>query len=230
MEEIWKDIEGYEGLYQVSNLGRVKSLERTVVRKNGVLQKNAERILKPQPLFSYLGVYLYDKNSNRKSKMIHRLVAETFIPNPEGKKEVNHVDGDKFNNTLNNLEWVTPSENIRHAIDTKLLQHYTKYSKEEILNCYKYIIETGTPIKTACKKFNIKYGNFMTILNGKTRRDLGIPIVQRQNYNRKLSTEDVQQIRLMLSSKKDMKLIAEKYDVNVSCINKIRRGELYKNY
>lgn len=230
MKEIWKDIKGYEGLYQASNLGRIKSLPRKIIRKNGIIQRNPEKILKPQSLFSYKGVYLYDEESNRKSKMIHRLVAETFMPDYTEDLQVNHIDGDKFNNKLCNLEWVTPSENIRHAIDTELLKHYTKYSDEEILKCYNYIIETNTPIKTACNKFNISYKNFMTILNGNTRKDLGIPIVQRQNYNRKLNKDNITDIRNLLSKGVPNKIIADKYNVNISCINKIKRGELYKTF
>ena len=100
MDEIWHDIEGYEGLYQISNKGRVKSLKW-----------GKERILKPGITGSgYLKVLLC-KNGMIKHIKIHRLVANAFITNPENKPQVNHKDENKFNNSVNNLEWSTAKEN-----------------------------------------------------------------------------------------------------------------------
>lgn len=104
--EIWKDIEGYEGLYQVSDLGRVKSLIR--------YHNTSWRILTPRLQHNgYLMVTL-SKNNIKNQISVHRLVAFTFISNPENKKCVNHKDGNKQNNTLANLEWVTNRENSAH--------------------------------------------------------------------------------------------------------------------
>ena len=107
MLEIWRDIKNYEGIYEVSNLGRIKSISR-----NGTIKEN--RILKPNKVMGYSQVGL-QKYVTRKYKKIHRLVAEAFIPNPENKKEVNHKDGNKTNNCVDNLEWVTTSENQLHS-------------------------------------------------------------------------------------------------------------------
>ena len=107
MLEIWRDIKNYEGIYEVSNLGRIKSISR-----NGTIKEN--RILKPNKVMGYSQVGL-QKYGTRKYKKIHRLVAEAFIPNPENKKEVNHKDGNKANNCVDNLEWVTTSENQLHS-------------------------------------------------------------------------------------------------------------------
>ena len=104
MNEIWKDIKGDEGLYQISNFGKVK-------RKN--------RILKNRKISQYKGVAL-SKEGKVKNYTIHRLVAQAFIDNPKNKKEVNHIDGNKDNNMVNNLEWVTRQENQQHAYDTGL--------------------------------------------------------------------------------------------------------------
>lgn len=109
--EVWKDIKGYEGLYRVSNYGRVKSLKRNTA---------CERILKPR---LDKGGYLYinlSKNGICKSKKVHRLVGDCFILNLKHKPQINHIDGNKTNNYVNNLEWSTAAENARHAVDTGL--------------------------------------------------------------------------------------------------------------
>ena len=111
IEEIWKDIEGYEGLYQVSSEGRIKSLSR--LTSNG--RKIAEKILKPSNNgWGYLQVILC-KDGKHINHRIHRLVAQAFIPNPENKPEVNHIDENKENNNVDNLEWVTSKENSNHG-------------------------------------------------------------------------------------------------------------------
>lgn len=102
MEEIWKDVKDYEELYQVSNLGRVKRVTTGRILKGG------------KDKYGYLIVNLY-KNSVGSIKTIHRLVAEAFIPNPENKPQVNHVDENKTNNSLDNLEWMTAKENTNHG-------------------------------------------------------------------------------------------------------------------
>ena len=102
--EIWKDIKDYEGLYQVSNYGRVRSLK---YRKT-----NISHIMSPAcDSNGYLGLYLY-KDKNRKRFQIHRLVAEYFIPNPYNLSQVNHKDENKLNNTVENLEWCDSKYNV----------------------------------------------------------------------------------------------------------------------
>lgn len=133
MAEVWKDIPGYEGLYQVSDLGRVRSLERWRYNpkcKDGK-QYVPEKILKAAERTGYLVVAI-NKNGKRKSYSVHRLVAQAFIPNPENKRTVNHKDGNKKNNRVSNLEWNTDSENVNHAIITGLLkfENNRKGSKE----------------------------------------------------------------------------------------------------
>ena len=113
MIEIWKDIKGYEGLYQVSNLGRVKRLEHKRYDRNQILK---ERIIKTT--YPKNGWYPYlslCRNGIYKNHNIHRLVAEAFIPNPNKYPIINHIDGNKQNNSLDNLEWCTFSHNNREA-------------------------------------------------------------------------------------------------------------------
>ena len=116
--EIWRDIKGYEGLYQISNLGRVKSLGRKSY--SNVCLK--DKILNPalECKNGYKRVCLC-KDGKEKRIKVHRLVAQAFIPNPDNKPIINHKDGNKINNSVENLEWCTYKENAQHAIKTGLI-------------------------------------------------------------------------------------------------------------
>ena len=117
MNEIWRKIEGFEK-YEVSNLGRVRSLN---YRQTG--ESKTLRLCKNST--GYLHVDLY-KNGNRYYKKVHRLVANAFIPNIDNKPQINHIDGNKINNRVDNLEWVTASENIHHAWTTGICEAHNK--------------------------------------------------------------------------------------------------------
>lgn len=120
MLEIWKDIKNYEGLYQISNFGRIKSLAKKRINgTNFYIQK--EKIMKPQLKNKrYLGIALV-KNKIYKNFLVHRLVAEAFIDNPYALPQVNHIDCNKLNNNINNLEWCTQEQNLNHALRNGLL-------------------------------------------------------------------------------------------------------------
>lgn len=162
--EVWKDIYGYEGLYKISNYGRVKSFianngNRTIIKTPGRTKTG------------YLFTPLYS-NSKFEQFYIHRLVASHFIENIEGKREVNHKDGDKSNNHIDNLEWVTSSENKKHAWRTGLS---TKTCGQLVLN-----EETGIyyeSVMKAAKVTNIHHSNLRMMLLGKYRNRTSMKLV-----------------------------------------------------
>ena len=131
MTEIWKDIKDYEGYYQISNLGRVKSLSRLVDNR----YYNKECILKPRLHLKGYHLVALSKNGKITGHSVHRLVAETFIENPDNLPEVNHKDEDKTNNCVDNLEWCTKKYNSNYGTGTE--RRVAKISKPVMC------IETG---------------------------------------------------------------------------------------
>ncbi len=122
MEEIWKDIKNYEGIYQISNLGKVKNIKK-------------QKILKPLNINNYLRVVL-SKKGKVQNKYIHRLVAETFIPNDNNYKEINHKDENSMNNQIDNLEWCNRKYNINYGTGNLRRSISEKKTKnKELINC-----------------------------------------------------------------------------------------------
>ena len=171
-KEIWKDAVGFEGLYQVSNKGRVKSLDKTVEYVDGRKYFYKSKIL---ALISAVKDKYYQVNINtgsgRLKLYVHRLVATAFLPNPKNKKQVNHIDLNGKNNNLENLEWATPSENELHSYrngkkSVNLLgeEHgMAKLTEKEAL----YILKSKQfSTKYFAKKYNVSEN---TIRNIKTR-------------------------------------------------------------
>lgn len=116
-KEIWKDVPGYEGLYQVSNLGRVKSVDRTIIKKNGISQHFKSKIISVW-ISDYIYVWL-SKNGKGKTYAIHNLVAKAFLPNAKNELCVNHKDENKHNNNVNNLEWCNYIYNNNYNFKSK---------------------------------------------------------------------------------------------------------------
>lgn len=166
-EEIWKDIKGYEGKYQISNTGYVKSLDFNHTGK--------EKILKNKVNYKgYCFVTLYKENKQYYPR-IHRLVAETFIPNPDNLPQVNHIDGNKSNNSVENLEWCTNLENIRHADRMGLSNHRGSIKAVEQLDLEGNVLNRFEAIADANRflKINVKNTCISQVCNNKKRTAYG---------------------------------------------------------
>lgn len=119
-EELWKSISGYEGIYEVSSLGRIRSLDRIVVDYRGIKKKVAGKVLKPGLTNKGYCIVSLNAVDKRHTLTVHRLVANEFIPNLDNKPQVNHKNGIKEDNRVCNLEWLTNEENMQHAINNGL--------------------------------------------------------------------------------------------------------------
>lgn len=178
-KEVFRDVLGYEGLYQVSNYGRVKSLERKNIFYCGLRKKHLERPTKEKILNynksnrGYLQVCL-TKDGKSKTYTVHRLVAKAFLPNVKNKKQVNHIDGNKENNSIDNLEWVTSSENNKHAFITGLNKPHNM-RKVNQYNLQGNFIKQWNSITDFLKEnnLNLKNSNITTCCKGKRKNAYG---------------------------------------------------------
>ena len=160
----WVPIIGYEGYYEISNTGLVRSTKREVPYSKGV------RVLKSKGLKDRINNRGYkevrlSKNSKTFTKLVHILSAEAFVPNPENKPEANHLDGNKLNNHYTNFEWTTHSENILHAYKTGLIR---KMTKPVVDKCSGKEFES---LKKACKVYDLNYNTMRNRLSGNIKKN-----------------------------------------------------------
>lgn len=168
--ELWKDIPGFEGEYQASNLGRIKSLAKSYKTGCGYIRQVPDRIMSCNKLTpkGYMRVRIKNK-----TYQLHRIVALTWLNKIEGKDQVNHKDGDKTNNKIDNLEWVTNQENRDHAVKNNLIAidkkcPHTKYSKELVLKI-RELHSSGMTQYSIAKLFDLKVGYVHRVVNLKIR-------------------------------------------------------------
>ena len=170
-EEIWKDIPEFEGVYKISNTGKILSLPRCNSKTPYYKCKNNSRILKPFLSGEYPSVQLCTV-LKRKKIAVHILLGQIFIPNPENKTEINHKDGNKLNYQLSNLEWNTPKENNLHAWETGLNNHHgennelSKLKFNTVLEIIKWK-DKGESQKKVAEIFNINQSTVCRIWNSK---------------------------------------------------------------
>lgn len=165
MQEIWKDVKGYEGLYQVSDQGNIKSLDRVVSNHQGSGIRKG-KIMSFAICKGYYRV-IFTRNARHFSPFVQRVVADAFIPNPENKKEVNHINGIKTDNRVENLEWCTPSENVKHAYKIglkKAMKGADNYRAKKVVDTVSgKIFDTATD---AAKAFGIRQQTLSRQLRG----------------------------------------------------------------
>ena len=169
--EVWKDYKDYEGLYQASNLGRMRSLDRWVKSKSGSVRLCKGKILKLcTDKRGYLHVVL-SKNNKVKAYLVHRIIAETFLPNTDNLPQVNHKDENKLNNVVSNLEWCTHEYNVNYGTRnermSKNLTNNIYTSREvDVYDLDMNFIETLPSIEECGRKYNVSTGSVGHCCNG----------------------------------------------------------------
>lgn len=181
--EYYVDIEGFEGYYQVSNYGSVRSLDRVIKEKTGKTRTIKGLVLKPRiNRRGYQNVDL-KKQGKRKTVSAHKLVAQAFLSNPDNKPTVNHLNGIKTDNNVNNLEWATHSENLSHAHNIRLRKspvdilsknYHRKLNSQQVL-VIKHLLKIGKLThKEIAKIFNVGRSTISEINSGRKWKDLKI--------------------------------------------------------
>lgn len=175
MTETWKPIKGYEGLYEISNLGNVKSLMRIhtikIDGRDPYTRINKEKILKQRVNKDKYHTIKLHLNGKKKEYPIHRLVAGAFIENPLNKPEVNHDNGIKSDNKVENLTWMTRSENIKHAYDTGLNKIGVK------IRCITHNRDFKS-IAAAARYYKCSYTGIINVLRGKCKTTAGLKFIK----------------------------------------------------
>ena len=166
MKEIWKPIKGFEQSHEISNLGNVRTINRTITRSDGI-----KTTFKGKPISHWFSNNGYNTirisfEGSRKVCSIHRLVAENFIDNPNNFSDVNHIDGDKDNNSVNNLEWLPHNENCIHAARTGL-RLSSKISPDIADAIREEYSTTKTSHRKLGKKYNVSHQLIGLIINRK---------------------------------------------------------------
>ena len=181
--EIWKNIEGFKDLYQVSNLGRIR-------------RRDTLKVLKPLTLTKgYKGVRLYYENTKAITKKIHRLVAKYFLDNSLNLPQVNHKDGNKSNNRVENLEWCSNDYNMNHAVTSSLIlkgeDRASSKISEASIPYIQDLIKNGFTLKQISLVYNVGKQAIVAIVGNKTYKHLGLTFYYKNPPEKKFNTKTI---------------------------------------
>lgn len=186
--------------------------------------------------YSRARIPIYDEDGkiHKKEMKVHRLVAKAYLENPENKPDVNHIDGDKRNNSVDNLEWATRMENMRHAHSTglfkwKFSEKSNAYTESQVRHVFS-LLEMGVALRTISEETGVKYQQVIQLRNGKRHTDIAseyrLPVVPKRG----ISKEQAKEICEMLESGKSRKEILKYYNNEISdgVVRLIQRGKTFK--
>lgn len=241
-----KEINNFPG-YSVDDKGRVFSNQRRYVTKNNITGAKPRRIELKQGKFwtGYKRVTLTDSAGKTHTKSVHRLVASTLIPNPENKPHVNHIDGNKQNNNVDNLEWVTREENRNHATKMELWKpkygsqsHLAKVNEDDVTNIITDMI-AGKSNSDIANKYGL-HDRYVSLIRHKKRWPKvweNFKDVELQNSNKKPEYKDTNrssididtQLKIIEELKTSTnKAVADKYNLDPSVMSRVRAGKSWK--
>ena len=224
--EIWKDIPGYDGAYQVSNTGKIRSVDRTVRCKDGRILFKPGVELKPETIKGYEVVKLSNASigKRRKTELVSRLVAKTYLQNEHNYPVVNHMDGNTKNNNDNNLEWCTQQENVNHAWRTGLSHsnegedhHNSKLSDADV-SAIRMSAVNGETATEIAKRYNISLSTAARVISGQTYQNSDGPITKASDKLKKYNDEILHQVWSLRDSGYTFKEIADRFGVSKKSI------------
>lgn len=230
MKEVFRPVKGFEGFYEISNKGRVKTLYTSSQGKRGGGDFLKERTTRQGYKF-----YQLNKSGKKSTVLTHRLIAQAFIENPEGKNEINHIDGNKANNNLDNLEWCTRKENIKHAFETGLnvgrkgeKNFLSKLTYEKVKEIKELLTEGNMSAKDIGKKYGVSQSCITNINLGHTWKGVEWPNKKRKHY-RFIDKETAIAIKKeVFQSNETIREIAERHGVSSSTVENIKYGITWK--
>lgn len=228
--EEWRDVIGYEGLYKVSNLGRVMSYKLFDCGKLMKLSYDSDK---------YQIVRLYDRNSRSITGKVHRLVAQAFIPNPSNLPQVNHINGTKADNRVENLEWCNNRHNVKHAFEIGLdsqageRNRSTKLTNEDVLEIYHEAWNGKISNKVIGDKYGVSSETVRGIKNGYNWTSVTKHVDNRDPYpyqSKVLTKDDALAIyKLAWETKLSLDEIGKQFSVSKHAVSKIKNGNTWKH-
>ncbi len=170
MEEVWKPIPGFEGYYEASNMGNIRSLDRFTKNRWGSCTFHKSQLMKCRIVKNGYAHVKLTKDGNKFEPLVHRIIADMFIPNPDNLPQINHKNGDKSDNRVSNLEWCTSSQNQLHS--RRVLKRHCGKSRKPVI-----CLETGETfdsLTSAGKTLGINSGGIYYVCEGRNKQAKGM--------------------------------------------------------